>query len=259
MNARSGDTLTLDVSEGAGAAHWLSRFNPAAKIVAALVLAFGLIPATDPVTAGVVLAAAVVLVPFSGVDRRTLLVLGLPFLLMGSSTLLVNLLYGDQGAEGALGAAVRVLAIALPGLLVAISSDPTDLSDGLVQRLKVPERPAMGVLAALRLVPLLAHQWRSVTFARRARGIAAGGNPFRAVALFFGRLFSLLVRSVRTGTLLATAMDARAFGTGPRTRARHSRWGRRDTLLVAAAPALLAAAYGISHSAGTLSPVWQMK
>lgn len=258
MNAHRGDTLTLDVPEDAGARHWLTRFNPAAKLLAALVLALGLVPAADPVTGTVVLAAALAVVPVSGVDRRTLLVLGVPFLLMGASTLVVNLLYGDQGAEGALGAAVRVLAIALPGLLAAVSSDPTDLSDGLVQRLRMPERPAMGILAALRLVPLLAHQWRTITLARRARGISAGGNPFRAVALFFGRLFSLLVRSIRTGTLLATAMDARAFGTGPRTRARHSRWGRRDTLLVAAAPALLLAAYGISHSAGTLSPAWQI-
>lgn len=256
MSASSGDTLTMDVPEDAGTRHWLSRFNPAAKLLAALILALGLVPSADPVTGAVVLAAAAALVPFSGVDRRTLLVLGLPFLLMGGSTLLVNLLYGDQGTEGALGAAVRVLAIALPGLLAAVSSDPTDLSDGLVQRLKVPERPAMGVLAALRLVPLLAHQWRTITLARRARGLAAGGNPVRAVSLFFGRLFSLLVRSVRTGTLLATAMDARAFGTGPRTRARRSGWGRRDTLLLAAAPALLLCAYGLSYSTGTLVLLW---
>src|SRR5699024_12036540 len=74
----------------------------------------------------ILLAAAAALVPFSGVDRHTLLVLGLPFLLMGGSTLLVNLLYGDQGVEGALGAAVRVLAIALPGLLAAVSSDSSE-------------------------------------------------------------------------------------------------------------------------------------
>ncbi|MBE3000032.1 energy-coupling factor transporter transmembrane protein EcfT [Nocardiopsis sp. HNM0947] len=256
MNAHRGDTLTLDVPEDAGARHLLTRFNPAAKLLAALVLALGLVPAADPVTGAVVLAVVLAVVPVSGVDRHTLLVLGVPFLLMGGSTLVVNLLYGDQGADGALGAAVRVLAIALPGLLAAVSSDPTDLADGLVQRLRMPERPAMGILAALRLVPLLADQWRTITLARRARGISAGGNPIRAVALFFGRLFSLLVRSIRTGTLLATAMDARAFGTGPRTRARVSRWGRGDTLLVAAAPALLAAAYAISHSAGTLVLLW---
>src|SRR5690606_38827590 len=113
-------------------------------------------------------------------------------------------------------------------------------------------QPAMGVLAALRLVPLLADQWRTVTLARRARGLEAGRNPLAALSIFFGKLFALLVRAVRTGTLLATAMDARAFGTGPRSHARVSRWRTADTLLVVAGPLLLGAAYAVSAHLGTL-------
>ncbi|KUP97220.1 energy-coupling factor transporter transmembrane component T family protein [Thermobifida cellulosilytica] len=235
-----------------GARSWLLGVNPAAKLVAALVLSLGLLPAVDPVTGGVVLAVTAAVVPFSGVDRTTLLVLGGVFLLMGASTGIVNLLYGEEGAWGAFGAAVRLLAIALPGLLAAASSDPTDLADALVQRLGVPERPAMGVLAALRLAPLLADQWRTVTLARRARGLEAGRNPAAALPIFFGKVFALLVRAIRTGTLLATAMDARAFGTGPRSHARTSRWRTADTLLVVAAPLLLGAAYALSAQLGTL-------
>ena len=126
------------------------------------------------------------------------------------------------------------------------------MADSLVQKLRVPERPAMGVLAALRLIPLLADQWRTITLARRARGLEAGRNPVRIVTLFFGRLFALLVRSIRTGTLLATAMDARAFGTGRRSHARHSRWRTADTLLLAGAAALLVTAYTVSAQLGTL-------
>ncbi|MCY9787853.1 energy-coupling factor transporter transmembrane protein EcfT [Nocardiopsis sp. EMB25] len=244
--------MTLDVPEGGGARYWMTGLNPAAKLLAALILALGLVPAVDAVTGGVVLAAVLLSVPFSGIDRRTLLVLGGPFLLMGLSSGLVNYLYGEHGLEGAVGAAVRLLAIALPGLLAAVSSDPTEMSDGLVQKLRLPERPAMGVLAALRLIPLLAHQWRTITLARRARGLEAGRNPLRVVPLFFGRLFALLVRSIRTGTLLATAMDARAFGTGPRSWARTSHWRRADTALLVAAVALLVAAYTVSGSLGTL-------
>ena len=245
------DTLTFDTS-GGGARAWLARSNPAAKLLAALVLALGMIPAVDAVTGGVVLSGVLALVPFSGLDRRTLLILGGPFILMGLSSGLVNYLYGEDGLSGAVGAAVRLLAIALPGLIAAAGSDPTDLADGLVQRLKVPERPAMGVLAALRLLPLLVGQWRTVTLARRARGLEAGRNPVRMVTLFFGRMFALLVRAIRTGTLMATAMDARAFGTGPRSHARHSRWGTADTLLPVGAFLLLAAAYALSAGLGTL-------
>ena len=67
----------------------------------------------------------------------------------------------------------------------------------------------MGVLAALRLVPLLADQWRTVTLARRCRP-GSRAQPLAALSIFFGKLFALLVRAVRTGTLLATAMDARS-------------------------------------------------
>jgi energy-coupling factor transport system permease protein len=247
-----GDTLTLDVPAEGGVRYWMTGLNPAAKLLAALAIAIGLIPAVDAVTGGLVLFVVLLTVPFSGVDRRTLMLLGGPFLLMGISSGTVNYLYGEQGLEGAVGAAVRLLAIALPGLLAAITSDPTEMSDGLVQRLKVPERPAMGVLAALRLIPLLADQWRTITLARRARGLEAGYNPFNVVRLFFGRLFALLVRSIRTGTLLATAMDARAFGTGPRTHARISHWRRADTLLLVGTGALLIGAYALSARLGTL-------
>ncbi|MFV2195867.1 energy-coupling factor transporter transmembrane component T family protein [Nocardiopsis sp. LOL_012] len=243
--------LTLEVPRG-GARHWLAARNPAAKLLAALVLGLGLVPAVDAVTGGVVLAVVLASVPFSGIDRRTLLVLGGPFVLMGLSSGLVNYLYGEHGAEGAVGAAVRLLAIALPGLLAAAGSDPTEMSDGLVQRLRVPERPAMAVLAALRLIPLLVAQWRTVTLARRARGLAAGYDPIRGAGLFFGRLFALLVRAIRAGTLMATAMDARGFGTGPRTRARTSRWVHADTLLIAGACCVLAVAYTVSARLGTL-------
>ncbi|MDA8371967.1 MAG: energy-coupling factor transporter transmembrane component T [Nocardiopsaceae bacterium] len=230
---------------------WLVRANPAAKVVAALLVAAGLIPVVDPVSGGVVLAAGLVLLPFSGLHRGVFVTLGLPLLLMGASIGVVNLLFGEDGTVAALGTAVRLMAIALPGMLVGVTSDPTELADALVQKLKVPERPAMGVLAALRLMPLLAAQWRTLGLARRARGLEAGPNPVAAVTVFAGTAFALLVRAIRTGTQLAMAMDARAFGSGARTRARVSHWRATDTWLIVATLILLAVAHGLAISLGT--------
>jgi energy-coupling factor transport system permease protein len=234
----------------------LPRANPAAKVVAALLVAVALVPVVDAVTAGAVLAAGLAAVPFARLPGRLLLGLGLPLLLMSASVGLVTLLFGEGGPQEALGAALRLPAIALPGMLVGLTSDPTDLADALVQRLRVPERPAMGVLAALRLVPLLAGQWRTLGRARRARGLEAGRNPVAAVTISAGKVFALLVRSIRTGTLLAMAMDARGFGGGqPRGHARTSPWRPADTALVAGTAAVLAAAHGLSLALGTWTPL----
>ncbi|WP_017537200.1 MULTISPECIES: energy-coupling factor transporter transmembrane component T [Nocardiopsis] len=229
----------------------LRRRNPAAKLLAALLVAAALVPVLDPVTAGAVLAAVVLVLPFAGLRARPVLLLFPPLLLAAASVAVVNLLYGDAGAAAALGLGLRLAAIALPCVLAVLTSDPTETADALVQRLRVPERPALGVLAALRLVPLLAEQWRTLTLARRARGLEAGANPAAAVRLFAGKVFALLVRAVRTGTRLAAAMDARAFGTGPRTHARRSVWTAADTALVAGTAAVLAGAHGLSLWLGT--------
>ena len=48
-------------------------------------------------------------------------------------------------------------------------------------RARVSPKVAYGVLAALRLLPLLAADWRTLSLARRARGLDAGRNPVAAL------------------------------------------------------------------------------
>ncbi|MFD0775578.1 energy-coupling factor transporter transmembrane component T, partial [Streptomonospora algeriensis] len=91
--------------------------------------------------------------------------------------------------------------------------------------------------------------------ARRARGLDAGGNPARAVSIFTGKVFALLVRAIRTGTLLAMAMDARGFAGGPRSHARLSVWRRRDTALIVGTLVLVGTAHTVSLAAGTWTPL----
>ena len=152
----------------------------------------------------------------------------------------------------AAGLGLRILAIALPSVLVFARIDPTDLADALVQHLRLPARFAMGALAAVRLLPLLTEDWRTLTLARRARGISAGRNPIAQVRLFASTLFSLLVAAIRRGTRLAAAMDARGFGAvAQRTSARHQHFRAADAAVVAAGLALTALALAASVVAGT--------
>jgi energy-coupling factor transport system permease protein len=148
----------------------------------------------------------------------------------------------------ALSLALRLLAVALPSILVFGTTDPTDLADSLMQHARVPPRFAIGALAAFRLVGLLGDEWRTTGTARRARGIDAGRDPVRWLRLFASTAFGLLVGAIRRGTRLAVAMDARGFDSGlPRTVARPMPWRPADWLLVAAGAVLALAIQLIAH------------
>jgi len=133
---------------------------------------------------------------------------------------------------------LRVLAIGLPAVVLFSSVDPTDLADGLAQVWRLPSRFVLGALAGLRLVGLFIDDWRYLELARRARGVGDIGRIRRIP----GQVFALLVLSIRRGTKLATAMEARAFGGAHRTWARESRFGAAEWLVVASGALVGAAA-----------------
>jgi energy-coupling factor transport system permease protein len=250
--------MVLDLYAGGGTGR-LFRANPVAKLVAAFVLGLGVAFSDDPITPALVLGAVVAALAAGGVPMRVLLVRGWPLLVSAASLGLTTLLFSDSDQPWltALTVTVRVLAIALPGVVVLVTIDPTDLADALVQNARVPARFAYASLAALRLLPLMAVEWRTIGLARRARGVDAGRNPVRHLRLFAGTVFTLLVGAVRRGTRLAVAMDARGFdAVGPRTIARPQVVRRSDVALVVGAFAVLGAAVLAGSALGTFRPFW---
>lgn len=129
---------------------------------------------------------------------------------------------------------LRVVAIASVGAVFALTTDSTRLVDALVQQAGVPERFAYGALAAYQAVPAFAQDLTTLRQARRIRGLRASWHP--------GILLGLLVLAIRHGDRMALAMDARAFGSGPRSRYRVVRWSVVDAVLaVGAVIAIIAA------------------
>jgi len=237
----------------------LSAINPVAQLSAIAVLTAVLLVSGDLVTPAVVLAAELALFPAAGLTtpgevlRRTW-----PLLLSAAGVAWVNVAFGtlDGAAAWVSGATwgLRVLALALPGILLVASTDPVRLADALTIHWRVPGRFAYGALAALRLVPLLATEWETIRLARRARGVDAV-NPVAQARLVGSTAFALLVGAIRRGTRLATAMDARGFDSGvPRTNARGSRLHARDAWFVAGAVAVCAAAVALSVVTGAWEP-----
>jgi energy-coupling factor transport system permease protein len=246
----------------------LARRHPLAKLAAAGLLMLALFAAVDAVTPLILLGVLVAAVPASGVRPATLLRRVLPLLVAAFAIAVLNTLLAPhqkgllvQIGPVALGQAtmlegaavgLRIVGIAVAGVLALATIEPTDLADGLVQHLHAPPRFALGALASLRMLPVLADEWRLIGLARRARGMEAGRNPLVAVQLATGRLFTLLVAAIRRGTRLALAMDARGFGERPcRTVARPRDVVRADWLLIAGALAAGGVATGISIALGS--------
>jgi energy-coupling factor transport system permease protein len=140
----------------------------------------------------------------------------------------------DAAIAGGVAIAARVLAIAAVGVVFGQTTDSTRLVDSLVQQGGAPERFAYGALAAYQAVPRLADQLVTLRQARRIRGLRTGWHP--------RLLVGLLVLAIRHGDRLALAMDARGFGSGPRSRYREVRWSGLDAVVLAGALAVLVAA-----------------
>ncbi|WP_431790181.1 energy-coupling factor transporter transmembrane component T family protein [Microbacterium paraoxydans] len=243
----------------------VARINPVAKLGVSALIAVPLVLTLDPVSAAVALVLEAVLFLFAGIGWREFWVRTWPVWLAAPLTGLTIALYGETSgtvyvdwfvlriSEGSLALAVatmlRVLAIALPSVVLFITVDPTDLADGLGQILRLPARFVLGALAGLRMVGLFLDDWRALELARRARGVADRGRIRR----FLGMAFALLVLSIRRGAKLATAMEARGFGApGRRTWARESRFGAPEWALLAVGAAIS----GIAIAAAVATGAW---
>lgn len=240
----------------------IDRINPVAKLAAALLLAAVLVLTIDWVSAAVALGFELVLFMWAGLSLRVFLWRTALVWLAAPSTGITTLLYGqasgkeywsfglvhvtDGSIDLALATTLRVLAIGLPAVVLFITVDPTDLADGLGQIVKLPARFVLGGLAGMRMVGLFIEDWRALGLARRARGIADGATLRR----LGNQTFALLVLSIRRGSKLATAMEARGFGSPiERTWARRSTFGNREWTLIGIG--LCVAVLAVTISVGT--------
>jgi len=126
----------------------------------------------------------------------------------------------QEALQAGVGLGLRVVAIGAVGAVFALTTDSTRLVDALVQQARVPERFAYGALAAYGAIPRFGSDLTNLRAARRMRGLRGSWHP--------RILVGLLVLAIRHGDRMALAMDARAFGSGPRSRYRAVGWGWPD-------------------------------
>lgn len=234
-----------------------------AKLGGALALSVPLVLTVDLVSATIGLLLGLGIIVNSALTPREFFVRTLPIWIAAPSVFITVSLYGvargdvlfewgvirisEGSLELAVASAVRLFAVGLPSIAMFATIDPTDLADGLIQRLHLSPRFVMGALAAMRLLGLLANDARSLALARRARGVADHGRIRR----FFGAAFALFVLAIRRGTTLSTAMEARGFGMPVRrTHARVATFDGRDLLLIVVCLAISGTAVGVAIVTG---------
>jgi len=233
----------------------LGRTSPLTKLAIAVAWLAGLAATTQPwppiAIAMIALAAGVVL---GDVPPRTLARALAPLWIVALVVMVSNTVFGaanpdptatellrlgplritEQALATAIGLGLRVVAIASVGAVFALTTDSTRLVDALVQQARMPERFAYGALAAYQAVPRFAEDLATIRQARRIRGLRASWHP--------QVLIGLLVLAIRHGDRMALAMDARAFGSGPRTAYRVVRWTGLDALVAIGSVIALAGA-----------------
>lgn len=252
-----------DLPSAAERPNWFGTLNPVTCLAIGLVLLIPLVITIDWLSASVLLVGELVCCLLAGVRLRWLGRRLIPLAVIAPLAALSMLLYGKAGGTVyaqfgpitishqsvwlAIAVVIRIVALALPAIVLSASMDPIRLADGLTQLLRLPPRFVLGTLAGVRTVALLKDDWDSLAQARRARGLGDGGRLRRLFSMAFG----LLVFAVRRGTALATAMEARGFGGEPRTWARRSVLRPRDAVALLVAVLLAALALTLAFGLGT--------
>ncbi|MGH2513256.1 MAG: energy-coupling factor transporter transmembrane component T [Candidatus Limnocylindrales bacterium] len=146
------------------------------------------------------------------------------------------------GLDTALGLAAAVLAVAPLSYVI----EPHEFVDALPQPV---ERAGIVVAAALNLVPGIGRSFRQVRDAQTMRGWRPSG-----LRSWSEVIVPVALTAVEGSLELAEAMEARAFGSGARTRYAPSHWTRWDVGIGLASGAAIAIAIG-ARAAG-LAPDW---
>jgi energy-coupling factor transport system permease protein len=146
-----------------------------------------------------------------------------------------------EAASNGIALALRVIAIASVGAVFTLTTDPTRLADALVRQAHLSPRFAYGALAAYQAIPRFGEDLATLRQARRIRGLRGSWHP--------RLLISLLVLAIRHGDRMALSMDARAFGSGPRTWYRDLRWQPIDLVVAVGAAFVLGVALWVGWAA----------
>lgn len=143
-----------------------------------------------------------------------------------------------EGLIKALYISIRLVYLIICTSIMTLTTTPNDLADGLEKAfgfLKVVKFPvheiAMIMSLALRFIPTLMEETDKITKAQKARGASFDtGNILQKAKSLIPILIPLFISSLRRALDLATAMEARCYHGGNRTKMKPLKYERRDAI-----------------------------
>ncbi len=251
---------------------WLAKTNPLAKLGAVAAATLPLITTLDWVSALVIIVATLLVFPLAGLSPARFFKRAWPLLIAGVVAAWGIALVGQDSGEvyaqlgifsitegsvqGGIATGLRAFALALPCILLLVSTNPSDLGGALSQQLRVPHRFVLGALAGMRLLGLMVEEFSTLGLARRARGVGNFGTFTQRIGAKLGQCLALLVQALRRAGRLAVTMEAKGFGIGPRTWMRTATFTVKDAAVLLVGLLLGALAVGAAMMAGTYNLVW---
>jgi len=223
--------------------------DPRTRIV--LVFNVGILALVFDHWASLLALVALCLLPFLAKWKWTVRALSLAVLVVWSTVVSQALFYNAEpriawfhlgpltvwreGAVYGLVQSLRVVAVGLAGVALAIRTPPDRMFAGLL-RLRVPFGLALMASAAFRFLPELSESWSVVRQARRRRGRPAHHRtPWRWLQLEVSLLRPLVARAIRRAWCLGESLDSRGFDpVAPRAVRKPLRFGSGEPVLVAA-------------------------
>lgn len=209
--------------------HSLDPLTKLAWLVAISLLAFGAYIAWVQIliTLAVLFTAfALARLPFLVVFRGTWLfgLACLSFLVIQTLTLpgthvafhiLGHPIYAES-ADYALASALRIYTIILSSLVFVRTTDPRELAIALITQMHVPYRIAYAFFIALRIIPTIEEEIKTIRAAQAVRGVVRKRGIAGRISETKRYAMPLLVGSLRKASMMVMSMEARAFGAYPR-------------------------------------------
>jgi len=120
-----------------------------------------------------------------------------------------------ESADYALASALRIYTIILSTLVFVRSTDPRELAIALVTQMHVPYRIAYAFFIALRIIPTIEEEIKTIRAAQLVRGVTRKGGLAGRIGEAKRYAMPLLVGSLRRAGMMVMSMEARAFGAYP--------------------------------------------